>query len=132
MICVIPNKRLPRWRSGRESACQCRRHGRHRFYHWVRKISWDRKWQPTPVTCLENLVNRGAWWAPVHRVAKGWTQMKRLSTNEKQEVLKPSRALWGFQTQRPLCPPFLIGKTSAIMTFRVPKVSVCLPSYGKG
>ena len=79
---------------------------------------------PLQYSCLENLMNRGAWWAPVHRVTKGWTQMKRLSTNKKQEVLKPSRALWGFQAQRPLCPPFLIGKSSAIMTFRVPKVSV--------
>ena len=38
--------RLPRWRSGKESACQCRRP---RFDPWVRKIPWSRKWQPTPV-----------------------------------------------------------------------------------
>ena len=37
---------LPRWLSGKESACQCRRHG---FDPWVRKILWRRKWQPTPV-----------------------------------------------------------------------------------
>ena len=37
---------LPRWRSGKESACQCRRCG---FNPWVRKIPWKRKWQPTPV-----------------------------------------------------------------------------------
>ena len=35
-------------------------------------------------SCLENLMNKGAWWAPVHRVAKSWTQMKRLSTNKKR------------------------------------------------
>jgi len=40
---------LFRWLSGKESACQCRRHRRHRFNPWVRKISWRRKWQPTPV-----------------------------------------------------------------------------------
>ena len=28
---------------------QCRRHGRHGFDRWVRKILWRRKWQPTPV-----------------------------------------------------------------------------------
>ena len=38
--------RLPRWLSGKESACQCRRCG---FYPWVGKIAWSRKWQPTPV-----------------------------------------------------------------------------------
>ena len=29
--------------------------------------------------CLENLMDRGAWWATVHRVAKSWTWLKRLS-----------------------------------------------------
>ena len=32
--------------AGKESACQCRRHG---FVPWVGKIPWRRKWQPTPV-----------------------------------------------------------------------------------
>ena len=34
------------WLSGEESACQCRRHW---FDPWIGKISWKRKWQPTPV-----------------------------------------------------------------------------------
>ena len=40
---------LPRWCSGKEFACQYRRHKRRRFGHWVGKIPWSRKWQPTPV-----------------------------------------------------------------------------------
>ena len=35
--------------SGKELACQCRRHKRYRFYPWVQKIPWRRAWQPTPV-----------------------------------------------------------------------------------
>ena len=35
--------------SGKESACQCRRHKRLRFDPWVRKIPWKRAQQPTPV-----------------------------------------------------------------------------------
>ena len=35
--------------TGKESACQCRRHRRHEFDPWVRKIPWRRQWQPTPV-----------------------------------------------------------------------------------
>ena len=35
--------------SGKEPACQCRRHERLGFNPWVRKIPWSRKWQPTPV-----------------------------------------------------------------------------------
>ena len=34
---------LPRWFSGKELACPCRRHG---FNPWVGKISWRRAWQP--------------------------------------------------------------------------------------
>ena len=37
---------LPTWLSGKELACQCRGCG---FSHWVRKIPWRRKWQPTPI-----------------------------------------------------------------------------------
>ena len=40
---------LPRWLSGKESACQCRRHKRHGLDAWVRKIPWRRAWQPIPI-----------------------------------------------------------------------------------
>ena len=43
---VLPNKGLHWWLSGKESACQNRRHG---FDPWVGKIPWRKKWQPTPV-----------------------------------------------------------------------------------
>ena len=36
-------KGLPRWPSGKESTCQCRRHKWLRFDSWVRKIPWRRK-----------------------------------------------------------------------------------------
>ena len=35
--------------SGKEPACQCRRHRRRGFDPWVGKIFWRTKWQPTPV-----------------------------------------------------------------------------------
>ena len=40
---------LSRWLSGKESTCQCKRRKGCGFDPWVRKISWGRKWQPTPV-----------------------------------------------------------------------------------
>ena len=43
------NTGLPRWCRGKESACQCRRHKRHGFNHWVGKILWRRRWQLDPV-----------------------------------------------------------------------------------
>ena len=36
---------LPKWLSGKESACQC---WGHRFDPWVRRIPWKRKWKPSP------------------------------------------------------------------------------------
>ena len=37
---------LPWWLGGKELTCQCRRQ---KFYLWVRKIPWRRKWKPSPV-----------------------------------------------------------------------------------
>ena len=34
---------------------------------------------PLQYSCLENPVDRGAWRAMVHRVAKSWTRLKQLS-----------------------------------------------------
>ena len=38
------NKKLgfPDGTTGKEPACQCRRHKKHRFDSWVRKIPWRR------------------------------------------------------------------------------------------
>ena len=35
---------------------------------------------PLQYSCLENPLDREAWWAVVHRVTKSWTQLMRLST----------------------------------------------------
>ena len=40
---------FPGGTSGKEPACQFRRHKRYRFDPWVGKIPWLRAWQPTPV-----------------------------------------------------------------------------------
>ena len=37
-------------------------------------------WRPTPVFCLENPMDRGAWRATVHRVAKSQIRLEWLST----------------------------------------------------
>ena len=42
-------KGLPRWLSGKESACQCRKHKKLRFDSLAGKIPWKRKWKPTLV-----------------------------------------------------------------------------------
>ena len=34
---------------------------------------------PLQYSCLENSMDRGAWWATVHEVVKSWTQLSTLS-----------------------------------------------------
>ena len=34
---------------------------------------------PLQYSCLENHMDRGAWWATVHGVTKSWTRLKQLS-----------------------------------------------------
>ena len=36
-------------------------------------------------SCLENPMDRGAWWATVHGVAESWTRLKGLSTHMLQD-----------------------------------------------
>ena len=45
---------------------------RHTFDPWVGKIPWRSKWQPLQYSCLENSMDRGAWRATVHWIAKSW------------------------------------------------------------
>ena len=47
------------------------------FAPWVGKIPWRRKWQPLQYSCPGNPMDRGAWWAAVHGVAKSWTWLSR-------------------------------------------------------
>ena len=51
---------FPGCTSGKEPACQCRRHERHKLDPWVRKIPWSRKWQLIPVFLPGNPMDRGA------------------------------------------------------------------------
>ena len=65
---------------GKEPTCQCRRHKGHRFNPWVRKIPGGGHGKTLQYSCLEIPMDREAWWATVHRVAKNWTRLKQLST----------------------------------------------------
>ena len=40
---------------------------------------------PLQYFCLENLMNRGAWWATVHSVAKSWTRLESFSMHGEWE-----------------------------------------------
>ena len=63
---------------GKESACQCRRRKRRGFDPWVGKIPGRGHGNPLQYSCMENPMDREAWKATVHTVAKSWTRLKRL------------------------------------------------------
>ena len=42
---------------------------------------------PLQYSCLENHMDRGAWWATVHRVTQGQTQLKQLGMHT-HDILK--------------------------------------------
>ena len=47
------------------------------------RSSGGRNGNPLQYSCLENPMDRGTWWAIVHRFAKSWTQLKQLSTADR-------------------------------------------------
>ena len=83
-------KGFPSGVSGKESACPFRRCRRHEFDPWVWKISWRRKWQPTPVSWPGNPMDRVAWQATAHRV----TKETRLSTTQQQSCIPVVDSFW--------------------------------------
>ena len=36
---------------------------------------------PLQYSCLENRMDRGAWWAAAHGVAKSWTRLSNFTSN---------------------------------------------------
>ena len=75
IICFTQNSTNPWWLSGEESA-----------YNPGATVSLgqedlleDSVATPPQHSCLENLMERRAWWTTIHRVAKSWIQLKPLS-----------------------------------------------------
>ena len=60
---------LPWWFSGKESACQCRKHR----IPGSGRSSGEGNGHPLQYSCLENSMDRGAWRAAVHEAAESQT-----------------------------------------------------------
>ena len=58
---------------------------------WVQSLGregpLEEKWQTTPVFLAADPMDRGAWWATVHRAAQSRTRLKQLSTHTWLTVL---------------------------------------------
>ena len=71
---------IPGGANGKEPTWQCRRCQRCRFHPWVIRSPKGGHGNPLQYSCLENPMDREAWWATVHSVAKNWIWLKWLST----------------------------------------------------
>ena len=115
---------FPGGANGKEPACQGRRHTRRRFDPVPWSGSSPRKGHGNRLqcSCLENPMDRGAWWATVHRVVKSQSRLKRLSTHARSHLdgemgeerdgtsLGPQTDFSGFMAQTsPRRPPPLLG-----------------------
>ena len=47
-------------------------------FHFSLSCIGEGNGHPLQYSCLENAVDRGAWWAAVYGVAQSWTRLKRL------------------------------------------------------
>ena len=84
---------LPRWLSGEESACQCRRLGFNPWKNNSLKISGGGHDNPPQYSCLRNPMDRRAWWATVQRVSKSQTRLSKHACKvDRQYILKNIQA----------------------------------------
>ena len=77
LAALTPDKGLPRWLSGKESACQC---GRCLFHPWMGKIPWRRKWQHTPILLPEEI----PWTEEASSIQSTGSQRNDLVTQQQQ------------------------------------------------
>ena len=66
---------LPRRVSGKESTCQCRRCRDMGSISVSERSPGGGNDNPLQYSCLNNPMDRGAWWSIVHGVTKSWTWM---------------------------------------------------------
>ena len=79
----LPNLGFPGGNSGKEPACQCRRHKRHRIDPWVGRIPGEGNGNPTPASLPGEFHRQSSLVGYGHGVAQSWTWLKQLSTHPK-------------------------------------------------
>ena len=81
---------FPWWLSGKESICNAGDTGDMGLLPGWGSFPGERHGTPLQYSCLENPMDREAWWATVHRVAKNRTQLKRLRRHMSEMDWTPS------------------------------------------
>ena len=71
--------RVRKRKMGGGTKVQSRKHG---FDPWSGRSPGEENGNPLQYSCLQNPMDRGAWWATVHRVTKESDVTERLSTHD--------------------------------------------------
>ena len=80
MSTCMKNQGLPWWLSGKESSCHAEDAGGVGSIPGSGRSPGGGQGRPLQYSCLENLVDRGAYQSMAHRITKSWTQLRRLRT----------------------------------------------------
>ena len=122
---------LPRWLSGKELACQCGDARDADSIPGSGRSPRERNGNPLQHSCLGNLMDRGAWWATVHRVTKD-LDTQQLKSNSKGFIPHCMPLIQDLHISSHGCP-----KNTAVLTFFFFLLSVLLmlqylEPYGSG
>ena len=73
--------------------------------------------KPLQYSCLENPLDRGTWWAIVHRITKSWARLSDLACTQKHtRAWSPARAGPGLCPAASGCSPGSLGALSTCQT----------------
>ena len=74
--------------SGKEPTCQCRRYKNASLISRSGRSPGGRQGNPLWYSCLKNPMDRGAWWATVHRFTKSQSWLKQFSTRARTILIE--------------------------------------------
>ena len=84
-------KGLPWWLSGKESVCNAGAAQDVGLIPGSGRFPGGENGNPPQYSCLENPMDRGAWWATVHGVTKSQTRLKQLSTHTCNHIISQGK-----------------------------------------
>ena len=88
-------KGLPWWFRGKESTGKAGDAGDMGLILGSGRSPGEGNGNPQQYSCLENLMDRGAWWATVHGVTKSWAQLSLTDLILGWQVPKRQSLSWG-------------------------------------
>ena len=80
-LCVCVYVGFPGSSVGKEFFCNAGDTGDMGFIPGSERSPGEVNGSPLHYSCLENPMDRGAWWATVHGVSKSWTRLKELTVH---------------------------------------------------